>query len=627
MKRIIPAVFLLMVLLLPNLAFALPLPPVQPGVAVLCYHHVGPYSEEGKKANVYTVPLDLLRSHFDFLKHNGYKVISLEDYIQYGRGQKNLPDKSVLITFDDAYVSFYEQVFPLLKEYNYPALLAMVGIWQEVPPPEPDKIINWTQAREMQKSGLVEIASHSYGLHYQLPMNALGDVGHAATTREYSNGRFESEESYKRRIRADLRKSQEVFERELGRKARAMVWPYGEYNAGTVDIAMSEGFEVTFGLEGGFNLPGEQSLRGGKRGIIWGKPSGYDFEKFVRYGGYEEAKIRTLQIDLDAIYDSNKSQFEANINMVIDRIKRTNANTVFLQAFADDKGDGDIRKVYFTNSLVPVKADIFSHVVRRLDDSGVRVYAWVPTLAGQWLTENHPEDLIQAYDPKGKGWYKRATPFSQRVRENLKQLFAELATYSPITGILFQDDLYMTDYEDFSPAAQQVFRTRFGTPLTPEAIKDPAIRNEWTKMKSEALNELTQELIAVVRQYRSNCPSARNIYAEAVINPKSFEWYAQDFQTYLKTYNYTVIMAYPYMEKKSDRAVAWLQELADAALKDKTNNSKVMFKLQNYDWSKNRWVPRAELSQQIRALLAKGVLHVGYYPENLFSDRHDDSPF
>ena len=131
----------------------------RPGVTVLCYHHVGPYIQTGPLANKYTVTPGTLRAHFDFLKENGYRMVSVEEYIRYNRGEISLPERSVLLTFDDAYASFYEQVYPLLQEYRYPALLAMVGIWQEAPPDEPDRILTWRQAREMEKSGLVEIAS------------------------------------------------------------------------------------------------------------------------------------------------------------------------------------------------------------------------------------------------------------------------------------------------------------------------------------------------------------------------------------------------------------------------------------------------------------------------------------
>ena len=283
--------------------------------------------------------------------------------------------------------------------------------------------------------------------------------------------------------------------------------------------------------------------------------------------------------------------------------------------------------MYFQNSVAPVKADVFDHVTRRLQGRGFQVFAWLPTLSGQWLTREHPEDVVAAYEIKGKGWYRRATPFSQRVQEQLRTMIRELALRTPIDGILFQDDLYLNDYEDVSPAARATFAGRFGRELTPEALREPEIRRQWAKIKAQSLTELTRDLIGSVREFRPLVLTARNIYAEAVLNPRAMEWFAQDYQEYLRTYDYTVIMAYPYMENQGDRATEWLDGLATAALKNKTNASKVVFKLQNYDWKGNRWVPRNELSRQIRALQAGGAMHIGFYPENLFSDRHDDSPF
>ena len=597
------------------------------GVTVLCYHHVGPYHTVGPQANTFTVTPQTLRVHFDYLRQHGYSVVSLDDYIRFNRGEKTLPPKSVLLTFDDSYNSFYTQVFPLLKEYGYPATAAMVGIWAVAPAPTPDRIMSWDQLRELDKSGLVEIVSHSYNLHYSVISNAYGDPGHAASTLEYANGRFETVEAYQKRIREDMRKGQELFERELGRKVRAMVWPYGEYNDFGIKAAREAGYEVTFGLEGGVNYAGDASLRAGKRGLIWGNPDLGRFSKFVAEGGFELKNLRVVQVDIDSLFDSDPVQMNANIRMLLERIARTKATAVYLQAFSDSQGDGKISSVYFTNSVAPVKVDVFSHIVNRLRNARVMVYAWIPTLSGQWLTRDNPEDRIVAYDPKGLGWYNRATPFSPRVREQLRQMVQELAMYAPINGVLFQDDLFMNDYEDFSPSAKQVFKAQFGEELTPEILRQPAIRQEWTRIKSSVMNHLTEEMIGIIRTYRPNSPSARNIYAEAVLNPNAVEWFAQDYQEYMKIYDFTVIMAYPYMEKQGHRAVEWLEKLADTALKDKGNADRVLFKLQNYDWAQNRWIPRDELSRQVRALRSRGALHIGYYPENLFSNQRDDSPF
>jgi biofilm PGA synthesis lipoprotein PgaB len=89
-----------------------------------------------------------------------------------------LPDRAVLITFDDGYRSLYTRVYPLLLAYKIPVVVALVGSWMEGQKretvrlgdnlvPGTDALISWDQAREMARSGLVEFASHSYDLHRQ----------------------------------------------------------------------------------------------------------------------------------------------------------------------------------------------------------------------------------------------------------------------------------------------------------------------------------------------------------------------------------------------------------------------------------------------------------------------------
>lgn len=323
MRRLLNAILLIFLLLLHSGPVA-----AQPGVTILCYHHVGPYISIGKQANPYTVTPERLRAHFEYLRSNGYRVISLDDYIQYNQGLKVLPPKSVLLTFDDAYVSFYEKAYPLLKEYDYPAVLAVVGVWQEVPPNDPDRIMNWQQIKEMMASGLVEIASHSYNLHYRVLNNALGDASHAATTFIYGATGVETLDAFKQRVQDDLKASQDLFEQKLGRKARALAWPYGEYNEFTLAAARANGFEVTFGLAGGANPRGQSSLQAARRGIIWGNPDIQAFAKFMSNYAMDVYPVSVVQLDIDALYDADKRQMQANLDLALNRVVRTRANTV-----------------------------------------------------------------------------------------------------------------------------------------------------------------------------------------------------------------------------------------------------------------------------------------------------------
>src|SRR6185436_9363 len=102
---------------------------------------------------------------FDWLKASGWTAVSLDDLAAAHRGTRPLPDKAILLTFDDGYKSLYTRVFPLLKIYRYPVVAALVGIWMEGEPGSMvsyggDKyvprsnFITWAEAREMQASGL-----------------------------------------------------------------------------------------------------------------------------------------------------------------------------------------------------------------------------------------------------------------------------------------------------------------------------------------------------------------------------------------------------------------------------------------------------------------------------------------
>ncbi len=325
------------------------------------------------------------------------------------------------------------------------------------------------------------------------------------------------------------------------------------------------------------------------------------------------------QLDLDMIYEpGDPRQTELNINKTIARLRNNQVNTVFLQAFSDPVGDGNVNSVYFFTTAAPVRANIFEYVAGQLRQNGFRVFAWMPTLACQWLINDKHQDMVLAHKSKGKGWYKRATPFSIKVRTQLKLLFKDLAMYSHVQGILFQDDVYLNDYEDFSPAAKAAFQARFGKPLTVELINDPNVRAEWTKMKTAVLTDMSLELMTIVKQYRPEAQSARNIYPLAVINPKSEELFAQNYNQYLQHYDYTVIMAYPELENQEHRSVEWLRDIAAAALAKQGNVSKVVFKIQTYDWKKKRWISNKQLQQQIKALRDKGAINIGYYPESMF---------
>jgi len=593
------------------------------GVPVLCYHDIG-----SNKADSFAVSRETLERHFQYLQSNGYHPISIQEFAAAVEGRQSLPEKAVVLTFDDGYASFYTNAYPLLKKYQYPAVLSVVTSWIEnQTPPQGTPIMTWDQIREVEASALVTVASHSHAQHKYLQAAPKG-FRPALTTLEYNNGRYETLEEYRMRVTNDMDMNQELFNRRIGHPVTLLTWPYGEYTKIAAEIGRSRGYRVFLSLEEGLNPMDKAVFNGIKRVMVYGNMDEKALAKLLSTGAQapQTKPLRVAQVDLDLLYDDNPALFEANIATALDTLKRSNVNTVFLQAFVDTKATGNAEEMYFSSRLSPTKKDVFDYVVQRLHGSRFQVYAWIPTLANQWLLKDHPEDEVTAVQSEGKGWYRRATPFSPRVKAELREFVRDLSSRSMIDGILFQDDAYLTDMEDSSPAAQTVFRARFGKAFTAETLQDPAIVKEWANLKNQAMNDLTKELMEEVRRFRPQAKFARNMYVPVALNPISEDWFAQNYQDYLRLYDYTVIMAYTKMDKIKQPEV-WLAGLAKTVSAQPGAVDKTIIKIQAYDWDTRQWILPWELDREMRVLRENGILHIGIYPSNVLVTRGNPIPF
>ncbi len=208
----------------------------------------------------FTVSADNLLAQFEWLYVNDFHPVSLDDLLAAQKGKKVLPDKAVLLSFDDGYLSFYGIIHPLLRLYNYPAIFALVGSWLEVPEDgkvqygnkniDRENFLTWPQIKEMQDSGLIEFASHSYDLHKGIIGNPQMNTQPAAITRKYSPAtqEYETDDEYRARIHSDLARNSALLEKHIGKKPRIMVWPYGTYNQESKEIAAALGMETNLFL-------------------------------------------------------------------------------------------------------------------------------------------------------------------------------------------------------------------------------------------------------------------------------------------------------------------------------------------------------------------------------------------
>lgn len=185
-------------------------------VPILLYHNIIE-SGEGDIANI---SAKVFETHILALDKAGYKVISLNDYISYVNGKKNLPEKPVIITFDDGYSSNYEIAFPILKRYRIPATIFVVAgtVGERA---EGGKVNNphftWEQAAEMHASGLIDIESHTLS-HSDLSKLNIADV------------------------QRELRMSKYMIEKNLKKSCDIIAFPYGGYDRTLVPLAESAGY-------------------------------------------------------------------------------------------------------------------------------------------------------------------------------------------------------------------------------------------------------------------------------------------------------------------------------------------------------------------------------------------------
>lgn len=610
-------------------------------LTILSYHEIA----ERQNALVpdYAVtPTNFLRQ-MDWLRNNGYHFVSLDDVLAERAGKRELPEKPVLITFDDGYRSVYRYAWPVLKMFKAPAVIAVVGSWLRQSHgtvlfdghrvPEQD-MLSWQEIREMTDSGLVEIASHSYDLHHGIPGNPQGNTEPAATTREYlpASHSYETEADYRQRVLADLKRNNEIIRKETGRSPRVIVWPYGRYNRTVNALAAELGMPVGLTLDDGANTD-DTPLSGLRRILVESRMGLGELEREIDIRNADltdnDRPQKIMHVDLDYIYDPDPAQQERNLGHLLDRIVLMGVNTVYLQAFADPDGNGAADQVYFPNHVLPMRADLFNRVAWQIRTRTPvkRLYAWMPVLAWE-LPKSNPAAgdtvLTQPSDASGhlSMGYPRLSPFSPRARAAITDIYRDLARSASFEGVIFHDDVTLSDYEDASPQALDTYKS-WGLPGDLHAIRNSDdLLGRWTILKINALDNFTTELANVLREESPQLKTARNLYAQVALNPRAEVWYSQSLDNSLANYDFTAIMAMPYMEKAKDPA-AFMQTLVEKVKEKPGAMKRVVFELQATDWRSNKPVPSQEMADTIRQLYQSGVMHVGYYPENPQTDHPD----
>lgn len=202
-------------------------------VPIIMYHHI----TSAEKGNDYVLPLKILEEDFEYLKNNNYIPVSLNALFQFVKSGKPLPEKPIVITFDDGQKSFLTKVLPLLEQYSYPANVNIIGSLVELYTSNQDNndnyaYLNSEDVKLLFSHPLVEIGCHSYNLHNLSNRRGMGKI------------KGETEAHYTQIIKNDIDSFQNLYVSVTGERATCIAYPYGIKNNTLDSIIKNEGFNI-----------------------------------------------------------------------------------------------------------------------------------------------------------------------------------------------------------------------------------------------------------------------------------------------------------------------------------------------------------------------------------------------
>ena len=217
-------------------------------VPILMYHHL---SEDVTNSEM--VSPEQFEAQIRALSEAGYTGVSFDELQAYVLRGEPLPEKPVVITFDDGYRSNYTLAYPILQKYNMKAAIFVIGVsFGKDHYKDTDYAITphfgAAEAAEMAASGLVSIQSHTYDMHQWLPY----ETG-SAVRENILPLPGEGEEAYVQALTEDFTRSRAQLESATGQPVDVLAYPAGQYSTLAQVTLQSLGVHVTLSTNPGVN--------------------------------------------------------------------------------------------------------------------------------------------------------------------------------------------------------------------------------------------------------------------------------------------------------------------------------------------------------------------------------------
>lgn len=193
------------------------------GINILMYHQIGRFEPMQAHRSTYC---DHRRfaSQMGYLKRFGYRVISLPEALACLRGDRPLPARAVVLTFDDGYENFYEYAWPVLRRHDFPAMVYLIAgmlgqpsSWFAADGRDTPPLMTAARVRQLRAEG-VDFGAHS--------------VSHVRLAQQQDT----------RRIRDEVFRSKAMLEDVLGEPVEHFCYPYGSHDRRVVDAVADAGY-------------------------------------------------------------------------------------------------------------------------------------------------------------------------------------------------------------------------------------------------------------------------------------------------------------------------------------------------------------------------------------------------
>jgi len=194
-------------------------------IPVLTYHRVVSDANDVNNVTVAT-----FREQMQTLKDAGWQTVSLGDFEAFILGEKELPEKSFLITFDDGAKESYYPVDPILRAFDFEATIFVIDQAAERAGTRGSSYyLSPEELHRMLRSGRWSIGSHSYDGHHPYPVDDAGTTGIFFADRIWraDDLRLETEAEFEERVRNDLMLAKKELESEFGVPIRSFAFPLG----------------------------------------------------------------------------------------------------------------------------------------------------------------------------------------------------------------------------------------------------------------------------------------------------------------------------------------------------------------------------------------------------------------